>query len=146
MVTDRVRPENATDRDEALHRFVRERRRRLAADSRFIGGSPRLPNRIGKVVTQEEIAEYLGISRQWYIRFECGAAAGFSIQLVSRLCELLALSAAERAELMMLAMPELPCLIRRDIEERRDVGESPKDTVHEHFISAGRAYRYADDY
>jgi DNA-binding XRE family transcriptional regulator len=119
IVMGQFRDANATVVDsegaEALHRFVRQRRLRLAADSRFLGESPRLPTRIGKLVTQEELADHLGISRQWYSRFESGAPAGFSTQLLGRLCELLLLSASERAEFVRLAMPELVSLVREDL-------------------------------
>jgi DNA-binding Xre family transcriptional regulator len=126
FVMGRVRHRNATlvdseraeAREEALHRFVRERRLRIAPESQTLGDSPRFPTRIGKVVTQEELAEHLGISRQWYARFEGGAPAVFSTQLLSRLCDLLLLSAWERAEFVRLAMPELVHLVRNDVEER----------------------------
>jgi DNA-binding Xre family transcriptional regulator len=109
--------DGAEGREEALHRFVRERRLRLAPESRFLGDAPRFPTRVGKVVTQEELAEHLGISRQWYARLEGGASAGFSTPLLARLCDLLRLSPSERAELVRLAMPELVYLVRNDLEE-----------------------------
>jgi DNA-binding XRE family transcriptional regulator len=113
-----VDSEGAVAPEEELHRFVRERRERIASGSRFLGDTPRLPSRVGKRVTQEELAEHLGVSRQWYARFEGGAPAGFSAQLLNRLCNLLLLSAPERAQLVGLAMPELVDLIRKDVEER----------------------------
>jgi DNA-binding Xre family transcriptional regulator len=136
IVMDRVRYANATvvdsegaeAREEALHRFVRERRLRLAPESPFLGDSPRFPTRIGRLVTQEELAEHLGISRQWYARFEGGAPAGFSRQLLSRLCDLLQLSPSERAEFLRLAMPELIHLVRKD----------------EYYISVGKKYENVD--
>jgi transcriptional regulator with XRE-family HTH domain len=97
-----------------LHRFVRERRIRLAPDSHFLGERPRLPSLVGKPVTQEELAYHLGISRGGYSRFETGTAAGFSISLLSRLGDLLQLSAPERAELVRLARPELAPVVSRD--------------------------------
>jgi transcriptional regulator with XRE-family HTH domain len=100
--------------EEALHRFVRERRLQLAPESLFLGEQPRLPNRIGKPVTQEEIAEHLGISRGWYSRFEVGAPVAFSLPLLNRLGDVLLLSAPERAKLMRLAMPELAPIVSRD--------------------------------
>jgi transcriptional regulator with XRE-family HTH domain len=72
-----------------------------------------MPIRIGKRVTQEELAEHLGISRGWYTRFEAGAPAGFSIALLNRLGDLLLLSAPERAELVRLAVPELAPVVSR---------------------------------
>lgn len=104
--------EGAEARETALHRFVRERRLRLARESPFLGQSPRFPTRIGKLVTQEELADHLGISRQWYARLEGGAPAGFSTQLLRRLSDVLLLSASERAEFVRLAMPELTYLVR----------------------------------
>jgi transcriptional regulator with XRE-family HTH domain len=120
----------AETREQTLHRFVRERRLRLAPELCFLGESPRLPIRIGKPVTQEEVAEHLEISRGWYSRFEAGAAAGFSIALLGRLCDLLLLSATERADLMQLATPALAPIISRDsdalYEAIRDVRKSVK--------------------
>jgi transcriptional regulator with XRE-family HTH domain len=101
-------------REEALHRFVRERRMRLSPESHFLGERPRAPFRIGKRVTQEEFAEHLGISRNWYSKLEAGAPAVFSIPLLNRLGDMLLLSGPERAELMQLAMPELATVVSRD--------------------------------
>jgi transcriptional regulator with XRE-family HTH domain len=70
--------------------------------------------RVGKRVTQEELAEHLEISRGWYARFEAGAPAAFSMRLLSRLGDMLLLTAQDRAELMRLAMPELAPVVRRD--------------------------------
>jgi transcriptional regulator with XRE-family HTH domain len=78
---------------------------------RFLGESQRLPIRVGKRVTQEELAEHLGISRGWYARFESGTPAGFSVPLLSRLADMLLLFASERAELMRLAKSELTPIV-----------------------------------
>jgi transcriptional regulator with XRE-family HTH domain len=102
------------EREQALHRFVRERRKQLAPESTFLGERPRLPFRVGKRVTQEEFAEYLGISRGWYARFEAGAPAAFSLRLLTRLGDMLCLCEAERAELLRLALPELAPVAPRD--------------------------------
>jgi transcriptional regulator with XRE-family HTH domain len=135
-----VDSEEAEGREEALHRFVRERRLRLAPESHFLGKSPRVPTRVGKVVTQEELAEHLGISRQWYARFEGGTAVGFSTQLLSRLCDLLLLSRSDRAEFVRLAMPEVVHLVREDIEERV-VREGAKRASDEYYITVGKDVR-----
>jgi transcriptional regulator with XRE-family HTH domain len=87
---------------------------RLAPESHFLADRPRLPTRVGKRVTQEELAEHLEISRGWYSRFEAGPPAVFSIVLLSRLGDVLLLSAPERAELVRLAMPELAPVVSRD--------------------------------
>jgi transcriptional regulator with XRE-family HTH domain len=118
-----VESEGVTARGE-FHRFVRERRLRLDPESHVLGESRRFPTRIGRPVTQEELAEHLGISRQWYARFEGGAPAAFSTQLLVRLCSLLQLSAWERTELMRLAMPELVYLVRSDFDGREDRGSA----------------------
>ncbi len=93
---------------------------RLAPESLFLGERARLPIRVGKRVTQEEIAEHLEISRTWYTRFESGAAAEFSIPLLNRLADILLLSAAERGELIRLAMPELAPIVRPDSTNAHD--------------------------
>ena len=120
----------AEGREGALHHFVRERRARLVPDSHFLGDVPRFPARIGKPVTQEELAEHLGISRQWYSRFESGAAAGFSTRLLNRLGDLLLLPPMERAELMRLATPEHATIVSRDstalYEALRDMRQTVK--------------------
>jgi transcriptional regulator with XRE-family HTH domain len=87
---------------------------RLARESLFLGGHPRLGTRVGKRVTQEELAEYLGVSRNWYMRFEAGAPAGFSIRLLNRLGDMLLLSTEELAELVRLAKPALARVVSRD--------------------------------
>src|ERR1700736_1681082 len=127
---DLIDSSRASGREEALHRFVRERRQRLVPESQFLGLVPRLPTRIGKPVTQEEVAEHLGISRQWYSRFEAGALAGFSTELISRLSDLLLLSAPERTELVKLAMPELATVVSPNstavYEALRDIRQTVK--------------------
>lgn len=87
---------------------------RLAPESRYLGDSPRLPIRVGRRVTQEELAEHLGISRGWYARFEAGARVRLSTPLLAHLGDTLMLSAAERAELVRLALPELAPVVRWD--------------------------------
>jgi transcriptional regulator with XRE-family HTH domain len=86
----------------------------IAPESRFLGESQRLPIRVGKRVTQEEIAEHLGVSRGWYSRFESGAAAVFSVPLLNRLGDILLLSTPERAQLAWLAKPELGSMVSPD--------------------------------
>jgi transcriptional regulator with XRE-family HTH domain len=73
-----------------------------------------LPIRVGKPVTQEELAEHLEISRGWYARFEAGLRADFSIRLLNRLGDMLLLSISERAELMRLAKLKLIPIVLLD--------------------------------
>ncbi len=128
-----VNPISVSDGDEpcedALHHFVRQRRMRLAPDSRSLGAQPRLPARIGKPVTQEELAEHLGISRQWYARFERGAPAAFSTLILNRLADLLLLSPAERAKLVRLAIPELAPVVSSDSTNVYDALRNVRKTV-----------------
>lgn len=145
------RPEPPRDAPgEALRRFVRERRLRVGPESHFLGKSPRWPARIGKRVTQEELAEHLGITRQWCARFEAGAPVRFSAALLGRLGDVLMLSAAERAELIRLARPELARAVSRNstvlYEVLRDVRQTVKrlwraTTETEIFHVAGEAAR-----
>jgi transcriptional regulator with XRE-family HTH domain len=117
MLTDTGANRGDESREEALHRFVRERRLRIAPESQFLGQRPRWPRRLGKRVTQEELADHLGISRQWYARFEAGSTVGFSTTLLGHLSDLLRLSPTERVELVRLAMPKLaPAVCPSSIE------------------------------
>jgi transcriptional regulator with XRE-family HTH domain len=58
-------------------------------------------------VTQEEIAEAVGVSRNWYRRLESGASVRASTKLLDRLAHALALTPDERMTLFTLAIPEL---------------------------------------
>ena len=80
----------------------------------------RLPVRCGRRVSQEEIAEVVGVTRNWYCRLESGEAVRTSVQLVDRLARVLASTPEERTALFHLAIPELtrqmhrkaPCAIK----------------------------------
>jgi transcriptional regulator with XRE-family HTH domain len=133
------RSREADAREETLRRFVRERRLRLAPESRFVGESPRLRTRIGKRVTQEELAEHLGISRNWYTRFEAGAPARFSTQLLSRLGDVLLLSLPERAELMRLAMPELAPVVSANSSALYEAMRDLRRTVKRFWTASSEA-------
>jgi transcriptional regulator with XRE-family HTH domain len=86
--------------------FLRACRQRLARESRELGPFPRHPLRVGKPVTQEELAEALEVSRQWYAMLEANAAHA-SPALINRIGIALSLSPEERQELLRLAIPEL---------------------------------------
>jgi transcriptional regulator with XRE-family HTH domain len=58
-------------------------------------------------VTQEEIAEVVGISRNWYRRLEQGESVRASTKLLVRIASALALTSDERLTLFALAIPEL---------------------------------------
>jgi transcriptional regulator with XRE-family HTH domain len=91
--------------------FLKERRRLIPRESVSLGPHPRPPARYGKSVTQEEVAEAIGVSRVWYAMLESGAALRSSPQLLSRLADVLSLSNSDRKELFRLALPELFALL-----------------------------------
>jgi transcriptional regulator with XRE-family HTH domain len=83
-------------------------RRRVDPDVRDLGTYARLPSRLGKPVTQTELAEATGVSREWYARLECGVATTrASTGLLDRLADALMVTPAERAHLFHVAVPEL---------------------------------------
>jgi transcriptional regulator with XRE-family HTH domain len=87
--------------------FLKEQRRRIPRDVPSLGPYLRLPSRRGKVVTQEELAEAIGVSRVWYAMLESGAALNTSPRLLARLADTLDLSDESRQVLFKLALPEL---------------------------------------
>jgi transcriptional regulator with XRE-family HTH domain len=87
--------------------FLRMLRWRVPPRSDTLGPSKRLPARCGRRVTQEEIAEAVGISRNWYRRLEHGESGRASTKLLVRIASALALTSDERLTLFALAIPEL---------------------------------------
>jgi DNA-binding XRE family transcriptional regulator len=69
---------------EQLH-DIKQRRQAILPDSRAIGTFLRLPQYVGRAVTQEELAETLGISREWYCALENGKCTNASPELVSKI-------------------------------------------------------------
>ena len=87
--------------------FLKEHRRLISRGATALGSHPRLPVRHGKGVTQEEIAEAIGVSRVWYAMLESGAALHTSPRLLARLADALALPDENREVLFRLGLPEL---------------------------------------
>src|ERR1700735_4548502 len=87
--------------------FLKEQRRRIPRDAPSLGPYLRLPVRRGKAVSQEELAEAIGVSRVWYAMLESGAALNTSPRLLARLADALNLSDESRKVLFQLALPEL---------------------------------------
>jgi DNA-binding XRE family transcriptional regulator len=87
--------------------FLKLHRNRIPADTGSLGSWQRLPIRRGRPVTQEEIAEAAGISRNWYRRLESGEAVRASTKLLDRLARVFAFTPAERTMLFVLAIPEI---------------------------------------
>jgi transcriptional regulator with XRE-family HTH domain len=89
-----------------LGAFLKALRIRIHCEVRALGPHERLPSRLGKRVTQEEIAEAVGVSRVWYCRLESDASARASMRVLNRLADVLMLSADERVRVIQLAIPE----------------------------------------
>jgi DNA-binding XRE family transcriptional regulator len=87
--------------------LLRHFRVRIDPNEKALGPQPRLPCRRGKTVTQEELAECIGVSRYWYSMLESERPVRVSIFLLDRLARILMLSGEERATLFTLALPEL---------------------------------------
>jgi transcriptional regulator with XRE-family HTH domain len=90
-----------------LKTFLRQHRLQIDPETPALGPYARLPSRRGRRVTQEELAECIGISRVWYATLESSAAVRTSSALLDRLAAALMVSARERAALFDLAMPDL---------------------------------------
>jgi transcriptional regulator with XRE-family HTH domain len=98
---------NAAAHDQRLGPLLKRCRLRISASRESLGSFERLPARIGKPVTQEEVAEAVGISRQWYAMLELGRPTRVSAALLGRVASALIMDDPERALLFQLAVPEL---------------------------------------
>lgn len=87
-----------------LPAFLRFHRKQIPAGATALGAYRRLPNRIGKPVTQEEMAEALGVTRTWYALLECSFVPQPSLRLLQRITAALTLDKRERAHLFALAL------------------------------------------
>jgi transcriptional regulator with XRE-family HTH domain len=92
---------------ERLSRLLRRCRARIAPGCASLGPYLRLPNRIGKPITQEEVAEAVGISRQWYMMMETDRSRRVSASVLARIANVLMMDPAEREALFRLGVPEL---------------------------------------
>ena len=98
------------DDDERLQRFsesLREYRLAIPVETKALGDFARLPSRVGKIVSQEELAEAVGVSRCWYGMLEVGRPVRPSIALIERICDALMLDESKRVQLVDLAFPAL---------------------------------------
>jgi DNA-binding XRE family transcriptional regulator len=86
--------------------LLRQMRGRLDPATPMLGEHRRLNTRRGKAVSQEELAEAIGVSRGWYVCLELGTKRP-SIPLLDRLATALNASQDERANLFRLAIPGL---------------------------------------
>lgn len=86
--------------------YLRRLRQRIPPHASMLGSQKRLPTRCGRRVTQEELAELAGVSRNWYRRLESGDGVP-SMRLVNRLAQAFVLSVEERMTLFALAINEM---------------------------------------
>jgi DNA-binding XRE family transcriptional regulator len=87
--------------------LLRSLRLRVDPHARMLGEHERLDSRRGRRVSQEELAEAIGVSRCWYGLLETGAPVQPSISLLNRLAIALSATDHERGTLFCLAIPEL---------------------------------------
>ena len=92
---------------DGLRSLIRGLRYRLEPSTARLGEHERLGSRRGKAVSQEELAEAIGVSRGWYAMLERGEPVQPSISMLSRLASALNASRDERCTLFQLAIPEL---------------------------------------
>jgi transcriptional regulator with XRE-family HTH domain len=90
-----------------LNTLLKQHRLQIDPEVPALGPYTRLPSRRGRRVTQEELAECIGISRVWYATLESSSGVRTSSALLDRLATALMVSPQERAALFDLAMPEL---------------------------------------
>jgi transcriptional regulator with XRE-family HTH domain len=93
--------------------FLKTLRRCIPPDAATLGPWKRLPVRCGRRVTQEEVAEAVGVSRNWYRRLESGATVRASPKLLDRLATALAIRPGERTQLFVLGIPEMQIQLTR---------------------------------
>lgn len=100
-------PLKSSEPQSELGAFLKTLRQRIEPESRTLGPYERPLTRSGRRVTQEEIAEAVGVSRGWYKLLETGANVRASTQLLERLAQALTLTDDERTTLFTLAVPEM---------------------------------------
>jgi DNA-binding XRE family transcriptional regulator len=90
--------------------FLQFLRKRIDPAVPNLGPFRRLPSSLGKRVTQAELSEAIGVSREWYAVLESArhvrASTRPSAALLQRMADALALTPNERATLFQLAVPE----------------------------------------
>jgi transcriptional regulator with XRE-family HTH domain len=91
--------------------LLKDLRRRIDPKTSVLGEHERLNTRRGRAVSQEELAEAVGVSSRWYAMLERGERMHPSIQMLSRLVRALNPTRDERVALLELAIPELQGLL-----------------------------------
>jgi peroxiredoxin/DNA-binding XRE family transcriptional regulator len=117
---------NEDERARDFGDFLRRCRQEIPVETKALGTFVRLPNRVGKAVSQEELAEAIGVSRSWYGLLETGRPVQPSVALLDRISDVLMLHERMRSALFELG---LPAFWRRAVElGRRAVLEAPVRT------------------
>jgi len=99
------------DRSGAIPSLLKELRGRLDPATIMLGDHERIRSRRGKAISQEELAEAIGVSRGWYACLESGSRRP-SLAVIDRIATALNTSPNERATLFQLAIPALQnCLL-----------------------------------
>ena len=86
--------------------LLKQLRGRLDPATAMLGKHERLNSRRGRAVSQEELAEAIGVSREWYACLESGSKRP-SVAVIDRLATALNASPEEHATLFQLAIPAL---------------------------------------
>ncbi|MBV8636697.1 MAG: helix-turn-helix transcriptional regulator [Candidatus Eremiobacteraeota bacterium] len=86
--------------------LLKKLRSRLDPTTPMLGEHERLRSRRGKAVSQEEMAEAIGVSRGWYACLESGSKRP-SVSIIARLATALNTNPDERATLFQLGIPAL---------------------------------------
>jgi transcriptional regulator with XRE-family HTH domain len=93
------------ERRRRFGKLLKQGRCCIPVDTPSLGGMLRLPTRVGRHVTQEELAEAIGVSRVWYTMLETGRPARASVALLERICNTLMLDERQRAAAFELGVP-----------------------------------------
>jgi transcriptional regulator with XRE-family HTH domain len=89
-----------------LGAFLKRLREQVDRRAPTLGPYVRLPDRVGRAVTQEEVAEALQVTRSWYAMIEAENARA-SPALLDRISAVFALDADDRLALFRLGIPGL---------------------------------------
>jgi transcriptional regulator with XRE-family HTH domain len=95
------------ERSRAFGRSLRQRRVAVDPAVRRLGPYPRRPERVGRRVTQEEFAEAIGVSREWYSRLENGTMPRTSADLIQKIALAFELDESERLQLIAFGIDDV---------------------------------------
>ncbi|HTJ27269.1 MAG TPA: helix-turn-helix domain-containing protein [Candidatus Limnocylindria bacterium] len=100
------------ERRRRLAAFLLGKRQAVDARAKQVGPYVRRDNRVGRSFTQEEVAEALDVSRQWYAALEMGSSIRPSMALLDRIATLYGLPESERVQLFRLAIREFAVALK----------------------------------